>query len=237
MKKSNDIKNGTEDFFAEAKKWEIDRQEMIEKSEKKAWRIATVSAIGGIIGVLSTVFISMRDLPPPTVLRVSDSTGIVDVVTTMGDAKTNYEEVVNKYFIQRYVRFRDAYSNTLAEEYYNSVGLMSSAAVNEQYAEEFNPKNPKSPLNVLGKYAAAKTKVKSTSFLSKQVALVRYIRCVERPGTKPVVTHWAATVSFKYLGTPMSEKDRAINPLGYQTTEWRKDPDSVTETSSENACD
>jgi type IV secretion system protein VirB8 len=31
---------------------------------------------------------------------------------------------------------------------------------------------------------------------------------------------------FKYSGAPMTEKDRAVNPLGFQVTEYRNDPDS-----------
>lgn len=42
-----------------------------------------------------------------------------------------------------------------------------------------------------------------------------------------MVTHWAATLVFKFSDAPMAEKDRAVNPLGFQVTEYRTDPDTA----------
>jgi hypothetical protein len=61
------------------------------------------------------------------------------------------------------------------------------------------------------------------------VALTRFTKEVERPGQeKPEVTHWAATTVFKYSGAPMKEKDRRVNPLGYQSCEYRLDSDAAS---------
>jgi type IV secretion system protein VirB8 len=49
-----------------------------------------------------------------------------------------------------------------------------------------------------------------------------------RGSDKPESSHWAATITFKYSNAPMKEKDRAINPLGFQVTEYRNDPDAFT---------
>jgi type IV secretion system protein VirB8 len=54
-----------------------------------------------------------------------------------------------------------------------------------------------------------------------------------RGSDKPESSHWAATITFKYSNAPMKENDRAINPLGFQVTEYRNDPDAfTTETTS-----
>ncbi len=82
-----------------------------------------------------------------------------------------------------------------------------------------------SPINVYGPYGKVQVRIKSTSFIRPEVALVRYTKQVERGADKPEITHWAATVVFKYSGAPMAESDRAINPLGFQVTEYRNDPD------------
>ena len=58
------------------------------------------------------------------------------------------------------------------------------------------------------------------------MALVRYIKEVER-GNEKIQTHWAATVIFKYTASPMGEKDRATNPLGFQVLEYRNDADAL----------
>lgn len=239
MKKNKAVEAGEgslKDYFAEAKIWDEDKTATIKKSKSQAWMVAGFGMVVGILGMASATMQAMKDPAPPVVLRVDNSTGVVDVATTLTDAKTNYEEVVNKFFVQRYVRFREGYSSALAQEYYKSVGLMSSAKEQQKFAEEFARKNPNSPLNLYGQSAQAKTKVKSTSFISPTTALVRYIKCIERGGEKPRVTHWAATIEFGYSALPMKEKDREINPLGYQTKDWRKDPDSVNDTDSEESC-
>jgi type IV secretion system protein VirB8 len=67
----------------------------------------------------------------------------------------------------------------------------------------------------------------STSFIKPHVALVRYIKKVERGNDAPEITHWAATVVFRYSSAPMKARDREINPLGFQCIEYRNDPDSM----------
>ena len=220
-------KDGFQQYLSEARTWETDKVKALSRSKRTAWIIASVSAVLAILSVLAVMALTPLKSVEPYVIRVDNSTGVVDVVQSLKDGKTNYEESINKFFVQWYVRYREGYSKDLAEEYYYNVGLMSVGAEQQRYLEFFNPKNPQSPLNIYGDYAKVKIRIKSTSFIKPDVALVRYIKEVERGNDKPQVTHWAATVTFKYATSPMSEKDRAINPLGFQVMEYRDDPDAV----------
>ena len=215
-----------EEYLKEARTWETDKVQELMKSRTVAWRVATASAVVAIVAVLALVGLTPLKTVEPFVIRVDNSTGIVDVVQTLRNGKTNYDEAVNKYFTQWYVRYREGYSKDLAEDYYGNVGIMSVGLEQQKYYAWFNPKNPMSPLNVYGPYAKIKIAIKGTSFISPNVALVRYTRGIERGLDKPQLTHWAATITFKYSGAPMSEKDRAINPLGFQVVEYRNDPEA-----------
>lgn len=217
-----------ENYLQEARTWETDKNKELKKSAKLGWIFAAVASGVAVMSSTAAVvmaFAWMNPAPPP-VIRVNETTGTVDLVSTIKDARTTYEEAVNKYFTQLYVRYREGYSKPLAEEYYSNVGIMSSGLEQQKYFAYFNPKTPTSPLNVYGEYAKVKIIIKGTSFISPNVALVRYTKAVERGNDKPQLTHWAATIAFKYSGAPMAEKDRAINPLGFQVTEYRNDPDS-----------
>lgn len=220
-------KQDFEKYLQEARTWETDKVREIEKSKKIAWRVATVSGAIAFAAVMAVAAMMPLKTVEPYVIRVDNSTGIVDVVEALTDGKTNYDEAMNKYFTQWYVRYREGYSKELAEDYYYNVGIMSSSLEQQKYYQFFNPKNPLSPLNVYGPYAKVKIRIKSTSFINPTVALVRYTKEIERGLDKPVVTHWAATVTFKYVKAPMAEKDRAINPLGFQVLEYRNDPDAL----------
>lgn len=220
-------KKDFDNYLLEARSWETDKVREIEKSKKIAWRVASASAVIAFVSVLSVAMLTPLKSVEPYVIRVDNSTGIVDVVKAMDGSKTNYDEAVNKYFTQWYVRYREGYSKDLAEIYYANVGIMSVGHEQQKYFAYFNPKNPLSPLNAYGAYAKVKIRVKSTSFIKPDVALVRYTKEIERGSDQPQITHWAATITFKYSGAPMRESDRAINPLGFQVVEYRNDPDAT----------
>lgn len=217
-------------YLDEAQSWERDKIIELLKSRKTAWIVAGVSSSIAFMAVFAVAALTPLKNVEPYVIRVDNATGIVDVIDAMDDSKTNYDEAVNKYFTQWYVRYREGYSKDLAEEYYQNVGIMSVGLEQQKYFEWFNPKNPLSPINVYGQYAKCKVKIKGTSFIKPDVALVRYTKEVERGMDKPQITHWAATITFRYNGARMQEKDRAINPLGFQVVEYRNDPDALPET-------
>lgn len=220
-----------EDFKAylnEAKGWEADKLRELLKSRVTAWRIAVGAFIMGALAISALVLLTPLKEVVPFVVRVDNATGIVDVVSAMTDGKTNYNEAVNKYFIQWYVRYRESYTKDLVEDYYYNVGIMSAPAEQQRYFQDFNPKNAASPLNVYGDYAKVRIQIKGVSFINPNVALVRYSRQVIRGSDSPRITNWAATVTFEYAKAPMDEKDRAINPLGLQVTDYRNDPEALT---------
>jgi type IV secretion system protein VirB8 len=223
-------KKNFDKYLSEAKSWETDRLIASEKSKKLAWIIASFAGILSLASILAVVGLTPLKKTELKIIRVDNSTGIVDVVTEIPNAKTNYSEAINKYFSQLYIRYREGYSRELAEEYYYDVGLLSTSAEQRRYGDYFSPKNPQSPLVVYGSTARIKIRVKSVSFIKDNVALVRYVKEIERGASeRPAVSHWAATLVFKYSGAPMTEKDRAINPLGFQVSEYRNDPDSSTD--------
>ncbi len=222
-----------ENYLKEARTWETDKVQEIEKSRTIAWRVATASGAVAFAAAMAVVMLTPLKTVAPYVIRVDNSTGIVDVVESLKDGETNYDEAINKYFTQWYVRYREGYSKELAEDYYSYVGILSSGPEQLKYYDFFNPKNKLSPLTVYGDYAKVKIRIKSTSLINPNVALVRYVKDVIRGSDKPESSHWASTITFKYSDAPMKEKDRAINPLGFQVTEYRNDPDAfITDTTS-----
>ncbi|MBC7489944.1 MAG: virB8 family protein [Glaciimonas sp.] len=218
-------------YLKEARSWETDRVQELIKSRRVAWIVCSGAGVIALAAVLAVSLLAPLKTVEPYVIRVDNSTGIVNLVQAMKDSKTNYDEAMNKYFTQMYVRFREGFSKDLAEEYYSNVGLLSAPLEQQKYLAAFVPSNPLSPLNIYGTYAKVTVNILSTSFIKNDTALVRYIRNVDRGPEKTETTHWAATIIFKYSGAPMSEKDRAVNPLGFQVLEYRNDPESMIPTS------
>ena len=221
----------TKDDFAqyqqEVLSWETNRVLDLEKSRTTAWRVATAASVAALVAIGAVAGLTPLKTIKPFVVRVDNATGIVDVVSELGNAKTNYDEAINKFFIQWYVRYRQAYSAELMEDYYFAVGALSSPLEQKRYLEQIETSNSESPIKLYGKTSRVRIDVKSISFLQPNVALVRYTKILEHGAEQAEKTHWAATVTFQYSGTPASEKSRGVNPLGFEVTDYRVDPDAA----------
>lgn len=218
-------------YFEEATAWEDDRIQRAGKSEKRAWIVAAAAAVVALCAVGALAALTPLKTVEPFVVRVDNSTGIVDVLSALEDGKTTYDEAVSKYFLAKYVTLREHWLYETHKEDYQTIGLLSNSEEQKKYAELMNPRtNPQSPLNIFGKASEVKVQIKNISFINDQVAMVRYTKTVELSGERGRPTHWVATVPFTYIAAPMKEKDRLINPLGFQTIGgYRNDPETVSE--------
>lgn len=225
----------TETYLQQSNNWEVDQMIAAKKSEKKAWIVAG-SAMGiAFMAVGAVLGLTPLKTSEPYVIRVNETTGVVDVVKSMKDAKTTYEEVVRKADLRKYVRARESYSYSLAEHYYTTVGLMSSPELADKYQQFYNPKtNPKdSPVAKYGEFGSVVIDIKSVSFINDKAASVNYIRkeySDQSAASRPEVTEWVATVTYKYVNAPQKDADREINPFGFQVIEYRNDPVAITKT-------
>jgi type IV secretion system protein VirB8 len=219
--------DGFAHYQREVLSWETHRVMELERSRQIAWRVAGGTGAAALLAIAAITGLTPLKTVKPFVIRVDNETGRVDLVSELGNAKNNYDERINKYFIQWYVRYRQAYSAELMEDYYFAVGALSSPIEQKRYLEEIETSNPESPITRYGKLSRVRIDVKSISFLKPNVALVRYTKIVEQGAEQPAKTHWAATVSFQYSGTPATERVQGLNPLGFEVTEYRIDPDAA----------
>jgi type IV secretion system protein VirB8 len=216
------------DYFVEARTWDEDRLVHAEKSRRVAWWVAGGFGAVALLAVGAIAVLTPLHRIEPYEVRVDNATGMVDTVSALKDSKESYTEAVTKHFLLRYVLSREGYSRQAAASNYEAVGLMSTSVVAKRYFDSFRPENPASPLNIYGNSTTVELKIKSITFLGENIAVVRYAREIYRKtGEKPETTQWVATVGFKYSAANMRERDRLINPLGFQVTEYRTDPDSL----------
>ncbi|MBU2134811.1 MAG: type IV secretion system protein, partial [Alphaproteobacteria bacterium] len=106
------------------------------------------------------------------------------------------------------------------------VAIMSTPAEQQRWAALTEAANLKSPQNRYGPGAEAQIEIRAISFVSANVASVRFNR-MERFGATATSSDWIATVAFHYTDAPMAEADRLRNPLGFQVSSYRADPEVV----------
>lgn len=213
------------DYFDKARRFDQDRMVSAERSRRLAWFVAAIASVLACVSIAAVVALTPLKTVEPFVIRVDNSTGIVDVVSALGSAAGSYDEEVTKYFAARYVRAREGYIWSEAEENFRTASLMSNAAEQQRFASYYRGGNPESPQNVYGRSSTAKITIKSISLINANVVSVRYIRTVTR-GEDVRTTHWVATITHAYTNAPTSSTDRLVNPLGFVVSEYRADPEA-----------
>lgn len=207
-----------------ARGYEADTVTSARRSAKVAWIIAGVAAVVAASACLAVTALTPLHRIEPFVIRVDQSTGAVDPVAKLTETSKSESEAVNKYMVGKYVRAREEYSSMLAPVNYKTVALMSAPPVANLYHEWFKPDNPKSPLKVYGASANVNIRILNISFLAPNIASVRYEKTI-RANDAVSRSTWQSTVTFRYSNAPMSEDDRLVNPIGFEVTDYRNDPE------------
>ncbi|ACG78763.1 Type IV secretory pathway, component VirB8 [Phenylobacterium zucineum HLK1] len=214
-------------YFAEARSWDADRLRQANRSRRVAWSVAAGASALATAAVCAVAALSPLKTVEPYVVRVDRSTGAVEVMTGLNEAgDLTYEEAVTKSFLATYVRARESWLPPAAEANFRQVSIMSTPAEQQRWAERFRPSNPLSPQVAWGPNAEAEARVRAITFVAPQVASVRFHRTLRQQG-QLTESDWIATVAFGYARAPMSESDRLRNPLGFQVSSYRADPEVI----------
>lgn len=213
-------------YFDNARRWEQDLLLSAQRSKRIAWIVAASACALAVVSVGAVAALAPLKTVEPFVIRVDNSTGIVETVAALKETPARYDEAVTKYFLARYVRAREGFSAAEAETNFRAVSLLSAAPEQARFAAWYRGSNPESPQVLHGRLGVATVRVKAISLLTDNVASVRYLT-ESRKGDETRTTHWIATLTFAYVNAPMASTDRLINPLGFQVSEYRADPEAL----------
>ncbi len=210
-------------IFAESKSFEAGRTEMLERSEKRAWIVAM--GLGACLFMACAAIFMMSPLKEtePFVVRVDNATGVPDIVTAMKDQVTTGDEIMDKYWLARYITHRETYDWHTIQTDYDTVGLMSSADVGAEYAAQFE--GDKALQEEYGDRVKASIKVVNVVPTGEGTGAVRFIKTTKRIKTGAVIgeTRWLASVAFEYESGRIKESTRLVNPFGFRVTSYRVD--------------
>lgn len=218
--------DGLKAYFENARRFDQDRLISVERSSRIAWAIAIVASLAASVAVFAIAALAPLKTAVPFVVRVDNSTGIVDVVSALTAEVGSYDEAVTKYFAARYVRAREGYVWSQAKENFETVSLLSAQAEQVRFATLYRGSNPHSPQNVHGRGSTVNVTIKSISLINARVVSVRFLSTITRADDVRT-THWVATITYSYVNTPVSSSDRLVNPLGFIVSDYRADPEVV----------
>lgn len=228
MSDDTDIRN----YLSEAASWDADRRAQEHRSRRTAWIIASAATCTACAAVTALVALLPLQRIEPYVIRVDNTTGIVDVVPTY-TGEREPTEILTRFLLTHYVSTCERFNFATAEEDYSECGAFHSPQRNQQWAAAWATANPESPLNKFKDGTTVHVNVQSVSFFQRangqsDLAQVRFVKGTRAGGTGPEMpTHWIATLHYAY-GKPASDaKTRRWNPLGFRILDERLEPELI----------
>ena len=117
--------------------WEIDRALMLERSERRAWRVAVAGLILGLIGI-AAVFVQgplRRVVEIPIV--VDRVTGETTIQQRLSEETIPAMEALDKHNLAAFVRARESYSWMFLQRDFDQVARMAVPGVFAEYNRQF----------------------------------------------------------------------------------------------------
>jgi type IV secretion system protein VirB8 len=219
-----------EGYLEEAASWDCDRVARNARSARVAWRVAAAAAVCAIASSAALALLVPLKRVEPFLVRVDNSTGVVDVVPVYtGHAALG--EAVTRYFLMHYITVCERFDYAMAESDYEECGAFNSAQLNQALYARWNRANPHSPLNVHKDGSIETVRIESMSFFKRasgasNLAQVRFARIEhEGDGVTGRTTHWIASIEYRYGKPPDDPRTRAWNPLGFEVLDLGLEPE------------
>lgn len=210
--------------FQQASQWEASRVLSAERSERRAWLVAGVFAIGFVMAAGAIMMMMPLKQITAQFYRIDNATGSIEMFTTLADEMVTDDEVMNEYWLARFVLHYETYNWHTLNTDYRTIGLMAAPDVAAEYVARFEGER------ALDKVYA--DKVKQTVNVINVVpsgfntAAVRFTLTTTnvRTGSIKDSTRYLATMAFEYTGEERTSKGvRLVNPKGFTVTSYRAD--------------
>jgi len=221
-------------YFAEAADWDTDRRALGRRTVRLALTVAGAGWIAVVVLAGTLILLMPLKQVEPFVIRVDNSTGVVDVVPVYA-GHAPMPETVTRYLLTHYVTVCERFNYATAESDYEECGAFHTAQRNQLWYALWNPTNPGSPLNAYKDGSSVRAQVTSVSFFKRasgvaDLAQVRYVKLKRAAGsTSEEATHWIATLQYVYADPSSDPKVRAWNPLGFKIVDFRPEREALPE--------
>ena len=221
--------------------WYSDRYNSVVVQRNLLLILLLLSVIMVILSSIIVGNVSSTFKIQPFVIEVEDKTGLTNIVNPLGDRELTSNEVLNKYFLMKYIKAREGYNfQTWKYNYLTVVRLLSSDSVYGSFRRFINSSSD-SPLALYGSQIATYVAFRSIQFFPPSndtegvpkdpKAIVRFTIFPENGTLSKATTgnriHKIVTLTYAYKQTEMNDDERAENPLGFYITSYIADTENA----------
>lgn len=116
---------------------------LVEQSNKRAWLIAFLAVIISAIAVTAVCLLTPLKSVEPYVIRVDNTTGMVDIITSVNEETLTGNEALDKYFAGLYVKTREGYYFNMLQNDYTLTQILSAPNIAADYVAIYQGENPR----------------------------------------------------------------------------------------------
>lgn len=213
-----------------AESWGRSVTDDLDRSRRIAWIVAAVAgAIALLLAIALVILLPLKTVEPYTLL-VDRQTGNVEALDPLAEGTVTADSALTRSFLMQYVIARESFVPDSFDQDYAKVTLMSGPEERQQYVARMSANNPLSPLNYMPTGGTIRVEMRSISQLDAERALIRFTSVRNDPGSAAQPPqYWAAIVRYGFSTAEMSERDRLLNPLGFQVSSYRRDAETLPE--------
>jgi type IV secretion system protein VirB8 len=219
-----------ENYLSEAASWDEDRVAVQRRSARTAWWAAGAGWICAVTLGVAVMLLTPLKRVEPFVIRVDNTTGLVDVVPVYA-GNAPMPQVVTRYFLDHYVTVCERFNFSTAESDYQECGAFHTAQRNQAWYAAWNKTNPASPLNLYKDGTTLRAQVTSVSFFTRadgvtDLAQVRYYQGKRQAGSaEEARSYFIASIRYTFAAPSTDPEVRRWNPLGFKIVDFRAEPE------------
>lgn len=216
-----------DDYLAKAQGFSDARIEAAEKSELKAWRVASAAGGGLGLSLLALVMLfPLKETPPPEVLVMEKTTGMVRPLLRVEEIQISADEIWTRKWTTEFVLARESYTYATAKKNYDTAAAFMCPQLQAQWAAYWDTENKKSPFAVYGNHTTVETEIlEIVPQKDSNLLTVRFSQTYKSTtNATPVTLYKVATMTYKKVNAPEEEEIKLINPMGFQICDYRTDP-------------
>jgi len=219
-------------YLEEARTWELDKLHDALKASNRWFKAFCAVTFLLCCSLWALIGLTPLKTTEPYVIRMDNSTGIVDIVPVYkgeGDAP----ELVTRHLLTHYQTARERFYYATAETDYETVGAFNTSALNEEWSKAWMEANPESPLVLYKDGTTVTVHIKGITFLelesgARDTAQVRFTTEKRQGGNAAAqVTHWLSTLKYAYGEPSKNDKIRGLNPMGLRIISYHKEPEVI----------
>lgn len=209
-------------YYDEAMDWEVSRTLLIEKSERRAWYIAITLFVLLVFSWIGLFMVLPLKKDVPYMMLVDKLTGTYKPIEEYNPKNLSFNEVMDKYWLARFINSYESYSYYLLREDMRVVELLGMPEVVAPYHKMYTGERARH-LEFKNKYRV-EVEILSMLVRKDRTATVR-IRLTQRDlatDTAVLVKNFISEIRYGYDSLNLTEEQRLINPLGFRVKEYRR---------------